>query len=390
MATYGITATGFVKPSIADLIVDFQTAYSAIKANPNFAPDSKISLQIGVMAKMLADSWDALEGIYNAPFPATADDASIPNVMDLVGLQMLPESKSQATCQCTGDPDTVIEIGTQIANANTGDLFAATEKITLPPSGVKDCLFQAIVAGPANVEAGTLTTIINHITGWSGVTNAQEGTVGRISETVTEAKIRRAQSLQVIGASAIDAIVSRVLNEVPNVTSCMGFTNRTMSVDSDGRPPKSNEILVVGGVKEDIGKKLWECTAGGIELYGTQSASVIDSQGNTQVVYYTIPVSIEVMVEITITKYNSKRLPTNYAELIKNAVAAYGNAFPIGQDLITSRWVVPCYGIDGVDEVTIQHKKASGGFTTSDIVMAYNEKTSIDPSTDVFVLGGPV
>ena len=391
MASYGIQATGFVKPTLAQLIADFGAAYATIKANPNLAPDSKISLRIGIMAKMLIDAWEALEGVYNAPFPATADDASMPNVMDLVGLQFLFPAKSQATCQFLGDPGTVIPIGTQIANTNTGDLFELTVAVTLNPSGEGEEVFQAIAAGALNVDAGTLTTIINPITGWSAVTNIAAGTVGRLGETVAEARIRRAQSLQVIGASAIDAIVARVLNEVPNVTACYGFTNRTLVVDSDGRPAKSNEILVVGGLAEDIGAKLWACTAGGIELYGTDSVNVTDSQGNTQVVKYTRASLVSVKVAVTIVSYNPRRLPTNYEGLIQNAVAAFGNAFAIGQDLILSKWYLPIYGIEGVDEVTIEHEKVSfmGSFTTDDIVMLYNEKTTMVGADDVTVVGGP-
>jgi uncharacterized phage protein gp47/JayE len=389
MSSYGIQSTGFVKPTLAQLITDLGVAYAGIKANPNLAADSKISLRIGIMVKMLIDAWEAIEGVYNAPFPATADDASMPNVMDLVGLQFLSPIKSIATCLMSGDPGTVIPLGTQIANTDTGDLFALTVESTLNSAGWAEEVFEAIVAGPANVDAGALTTIINAITGWASVSNSSAGTAGRVGETVAEARIRRAQSLQVIGASAIDAIVARVLNEVANVTACYGFTNRTMLVDSDGRPAKSNEILVVGGLAADIGAKLWECTAGGIELYGTDSVNVTDSQGNTQVVKYTRASMVNVKVAVTIVSYNSRRLPENYVQLIQDAVAAFGNAFPIGQDLILSKWYLPIYGIDGVEEVTITHEKNSGGPTTADIVMAYNEKTVMVAVDDVTVGGGP-
>jgi uncharacterized phage protein gp47/JayE len=308
--------------------------------------------------------------------------------MDLVGLRMLMPIHSIATCQVVGLPGTLIPLGTQIANTNTGDLFALTADISISNVGTGEGVFEAITAGPANVDASTLTTIINPITGWTSVTNAAAGTVGSTGETVAEARIRRAQSLQVIGASAIDAIVARVRDEVPNVTDCLGFTNRTLAYDSDGRPPKSNEILVVGGIPADIGAKLWACTAGGIELYGTDSVNVTDSQGNVQVVKYTVPNLVTVRVEITIVSYNSRRLPSNYELLLKDAVSAYGNAFAIGQSLITTKWFLPIYGIEGINEVTIRHQWGVGGFTTDDIVVPYNNKTTMLPE-GVTVLEGP-
>lgn len=391
MASYGIQSTGFVKPTLAQLIADFGIAYAGIKANPNLAADSKISLRIGIMAKMLIDAWEALEAVFNAPFPTGADDATMPNVMDLVGLQFLLPAKSIATCQFLGNPGTVIPIGTQIANTDTGDLFESTVAVTLDPSGEGEAVFQALVAGPANVDLGALTTIINPITGWAFVANAAAGSVGRLGETVAEARIRRAQSLQVIGASAIDAIVARVLNEVPNVTECIGLTNRTLTVDTTGgavRPAKSNELLVIGGLPEDVGSKLWECTAGGIELWGTTSVNVTDSQGNTQVVKYTVPALIPIQIEVTITRYNARLIPLDYIALVQNAIAAYALQQAIGQPAILSRWMVPVYGITGITEVTLRQKTGIFPFADADIILGYAQKATVTPS-DVSVLGGP-
>jgi uncharacterized phage protein gp47/JayE len=390
MGTYGILSTGFVKPTLAELKSDLGDAYKAIYGTPNLADDSVIGIRIGIMAKQLADAWEALETAYNAPFPATGDDVSFPSAMDLVGLSMLPAAKSVVTCQCSGS-GVVIPANYQISNKDTQEIFELTQSVTIPTNGSVDGIFQALIAGPKSCAAGKMTNIVNTLTGWDTVNNTFDGTPGRNAETVAEARLRRVASLQVIGASAIDAIVARVLNEVPNVTKCMGFTNRTMVADSDGRPPKSNEILVVGGTDADIGAKLWECTAGGIELYGIVSVNVVDSQGNTQVVKYTKAVEVTINVEVTIVVYNAKTLPSNYVALIQDAVVAYGMAFEIGQDLIISRWVVPCYGIPGVDEVTIQHKKGSGAWETVDIVMAYNEKVLMvsGNSGNVSVLGGP-
>jgi uncharacterized phage protein gp47/JayE len=231
------------------------------------------------------------------------------------------------------------------------------------------------VAGPVAADADTVWSISTSISGWDAAANTDAGEVGRLAETVAEARIRRAQSLQVIGASALDAVVSRVLNEVDSVTACIGFQNDTDVVDDDGRPPHSMEILVTGGLPQDIGNKLWACGSGGIPFVGTESVTVVDSQGRNQTMKFTRPDEVAVEVEVTITRYAGESLPTDYQDLIEAAVIAYAATFKIGQDLLIDRWKGPIYAAcSGIDKITIRQKKAAGGWATDDIAMAYNEK----------------
>jgi uncharacterized phage protein gp47/JayE len=372
---FGITAAGFVPMTLTDIKEALQLGYQTIYGNPNLADDSVIGIRIGIMAKMLADAWETLHGVYNAPFPSLSDDASFPNVMDINGLAMLPATKTLVTCQCTGTPGTVITVGSQVKNA-TDDTFELTAEVTIPGGGVIDGVFQAVETGPVPAPMGGLTTIYTPISGWDSVTNAAAGVTGVSAEEVTDARIRRQASLQVVGASALDAIVAKLRNDVANVSNVIGFENDTDVVDSDGRDPHSMEFVVSGGLPQDIANILWATKSGGIALEGAESVTVVDSTGKIHTMHYTIPSEVQVLVEVTITEYTEELLPTNYVDLIKAAVAAYGNAFPIGRNLLIGRWVVPVYGITGVDTVTVRQKKTSGGsWETTDVAMDYNEQT---------------
>jgi uncharacterized phage protein gp47/JayE len=373
--SYGIQSTGFVVPTLQNITDDLVDAYQAIYGTPNTGSGSVIGFRIGIMAKQLKDAWDALAGVYNAPFPARGDDASFPDIMDLVGLQMLPAAKSEVICQCATNEGFGVPLSAgYLITDPSGNVFALTEAVTIPGGGSIDGVFQAVVAGPVPVDIGTTWTISTQITGWDSVENALAGNVGRLEETVAEARIRRAQSLQVIGASALDAIVARIKNNVPNVTLCRGFENPTDTTDSDGRPPHSIEIMVVGGTGGDIGNALWACKAGGIALTGTASVVVQDSQGNNQTIKFTRPTPVAIAVEVTITRYSEETLPTNYEDLITAAIQEYAATFKTGQDLLIDRWLGPVYAAcSGVDKITIRQSKASGGMQTDDIAMAYNE-----------------
>lgn len=83
------------------------------------------------------------------------------------------------------------------------------------------------IAAPAN----TLTVILTPVAGWNSLTNPQAGITGRDQETDAELRLRRAQSLHLLGAATVEAITSRLLQEVPGVTSVIVFENVTMTQD---------------------------------------------------------------------------------------------------------------------------------------------------------------
>jgi len=85
--------------------------------------------------------------------------------------------------------------------------------------------------GPIAAPANSLTEIVTPIAGWTSLTNPQAGNTGRNQETDAELRIRRAQSLHSQGAATVEAIRSRLLQEVPGVTSVTVFENVTMTQD---------------------------------------------------------------------------------------------------------------------------------------------------------------
>lgn len=87
--------------------------------------------------------------------------------------------------------------------------------------------FEAKEKGEQFVPAGTLTVIDTPISGWDSVTNLIPGVVGRDVEEDIELRARRDLSQSVIGASTIEAIKSRILQEIDGVTSSEVYDNRS-------------------------------------------------------------------------------------------------------------------------------------------------------------------
>ena len=217
--------------------------------------------------------------------------------------------------------------------------------------------FQAINYGKIFAPSNTLTIIETPVSGWSAVNNFLAGTPGRDIETDAEARLRREDSLQVVGAGVLEAIVARMLQDVDGVTQVKGYENRTDVTDGDGRPPHSIEIVVEGGTDEDIGNQLWNTKGGGINTYSSSSDyyDITDSNGDLQRMYFTRPILKYAWVKIAINEYyDEETFPADGIDQIEAAVLAWANStFEIGLDIIPQRFHTPVFTIPGLEKVTV-------------------------------------
>lgn len=352
--SYGVTATGFVRPSyndiLTDLIADAETIFGPI----NTGPESAIYQRIVSEAERESLLWDAMEVVYLGMYPDSAAGRSLDGAVQFTGITRLAATHTLATIECTGTAATVIPAASQISNTN-GDLFSVVADITLDGSGTGIGQARAITAGPILALAGTLTTIETPVDGWSAVTNANNGTPGRAVESDSELRIRRAQSLQVGGAGTVEAIRSRLLEQVADVSAATIIENRSDAVDIDGRPAHSFEAVVSGGIDQDIADMLWLVKSAGIETHGGVTVNVTDSQGTVQAVSFSRPINAYIWAKVTVTVGTPAEFPDDASDTIKAKIVEYGSAtFGVGDDVIYQALFGPIYqNVPGISSVTI-------------------------------------
>jgi len=255
------------------------------------------------------------------------------------------------------DDDTVVITSLDTDQADDGlfgaDIDVAWTENSFAEFGTPvDC--DAQETGPTECLVGTLDTIDTPVSGLDGVTNLNDGVKGRDVETDTELRIRREQSLSVTGAGTLDAIRSRILQEVENVVSCSVFENRTDVTDGAGRPPHSFQVVAQGGADQDIGDKIWEVKPAGIQTFGAVEVDVEDTNGDIQVMKFDRPTTKYAWVKVRITTNPEEEFPTGGLTTITNAILAYGQTFVLGQDMIYQKFYSSIYSVQGIADADLE------------------------------------
>lgn len=218
------------------------------------------------------------------------------------------------------------------------------------PQGVSD--YTAVENGETQALEGTLTVIDTPVAGLDRVYNPQDAIVGRNTETDNELRIRRRQTLQVAGAGTLDAIRSRLLN-LEGVTSVLGFENKTLITDIEGRPGKSYEMVVQGGDPQTITQTVWDSKPAGIETFGNQTGTALDSQGIGQQVKWSRPTEVPIWVEVDIE--TDLNFPPSGAALVEQAIIDYINGLGIGKDVVVYPGLICAIGtVAGIVDIVVR------------------------------------
>lgn len=213
-------------------------------------------------------------------------------------------------------------------------------------------LYEAQTAGVLPVPLGSLDTIQNPISGLASVTNLVDGVTGRDTETDSELRVRL-DSAQIQGKATDEAIRSALLSEVPNVSFCKVFSNRTNGTVS-GRPAHTFEAVVQGGLAQEIADKIWEYQPAGIDSYGSVSNTVTDSMGHSQTVKFSRPTPKYIWIKFEITRYSEEVFPTDGGNIITESAVAWGAAYlDVGKDVIRERLFASAFSVPGVASAVI-------------------------------------
>lgn len=239
--------------------------------------------------------------------------------------------------------------------------------------------FRCDTPGAINPAIGTITQIVTSYAGWNSVENDAPAAVGRDAETDNALRSRWSRSVYNRASAMVEAIQAALYN-VDGVTVALVYENTSDDTDADGRPPHSVEAVVDGGADTAIASAIWTHKAAGIDTFGTQSAIVNDSQGVAHTMYFNRPTQVPVYLRIEITPNPEKALSSAALVLIKQAIAAQGNALGVGKDVILQSFfcTIMTAASNAVGYIQLTASTDGTTYTSDNVIISPREVAKFD------------
>jgi uncharacterized phage protein gp47/JayE len=367
---YGVTPTGFVPKPLEAIVEDLVTQQRAtISPSLNTGPKSVVGMMNMIFGTALAKGWEMGAADYRARDPRSASADALDGVSAITGTKRAAATKGTVPLTLTVAPLHTINAGAVAGiQGQPGNLWvtqapATNASTSLPASITVPAVAQTAGVFPAN--AGTITVIASPTDGWLDVTNPTDAVPGTAVEGDPALRVRRVLELARAGGTNIASLRTALLSlrsATGNIVVVSAFVDENTSAWSDslGRPPHCVEAVVQfgPGYSDPDGPglflaALWAGKSGGIPLYGTSSGTIVDSEGITRTVSWSVPAQVLVYVATTIAvdaaQYDPG--PSNDDAPMKAAIKAFGDALAIGQSVVWSR--LNCVIVDqpGVTDV---------------------------------------
>ena len=217
-------------------------------------------------------------------------------------------------------------------------------------------LAQTLQASTEGAAVGDLDGIVSQVDGWSAVANLQAGVAGRLAENGAELRARYPTGLFRLGAATLPSIAPNVRDRVAGVRTVKVFMNNGDVADQLGRPPHSVHVVADGGLDDEVANAIFRVVAAGIDTYGQQLVVVQDDEGAEHAIRFDRPERVYVWVRCvtTLLPPSEQAFPPGGFKEIADNVAAAGEAFTIGEDVILQRLYGAIFRTAGIASVDLR------------------------------------
>ncbi|PIC73349.1 baseplate J/gp47 family protein [Sporosarcina sp. P17b] len=359
----GLTKSGFKRKAYEELL-DSMSA----KAKEKFGQDSNVSersvlgILIRIMAWFLSLLWQDLEHVYHSGYRKTAEGVQLDMLLPFAGIERRLAEYAYGIIEITGTPRTKIPAGFFVSTEEDV-LFFTLYDVTIDETGKVEIEIVASEPGSSgNVFTGEINQIVHPTYGINSVNNLNYTDGGREKETDPEARQRANLTVEGLGSGTAASIHTELL-KTPNVRSAIVVENYEDYEDRFGTPARSIQVFVLGGQDEDIAKAIHKKKAAGIRAFGTSALEIKDASSNYQYIGFTRANEIEIHARVNISVKNSM-FPYNGIDQVKDSLVRYIGGIMtnsqhvaglnMGDRVIHSKALLSVFGVDGVEDVSIQ------------------------------------
>lgn len=390
-----INLTGTIVPDTANLLAQTQQEFKDV-----FGQDLDVAPETpqGVLITAQTIAKDVMvrnnAALANQINPDLSGGVYLDAIWALTGGARDSETDSTVLVNMAGQPGAIIPQGVVGKNSN-GDLFSSNSTIILDPDGNGVSIFTAQESGPIAAPAGTLNIIVEGSLGLETITNPADATLGTLEESDQSAKIKRKNTLGLMGRSQSENVTSYLYNTegVLSLKYRENKTSSTLVIDGVTMFPHSIYVCVDGGTDLAVATGLNESKGGGCNYNngpGTNVTVPVTDPYSGQVidVKYDRPLNIPILVKVTVSLNQAVEDPET---AVRDAIVAYADG-PTG---LTVGKPVSCFELSGAVSraypqlyvVNVETKLASGGsFSNAVIPIEIWEKSTLTESSITVVV----
>lgn len=378
-----ITDTGYVLKTQNEWFEEEQNKYLAIDPEWNLEPSTPDGLKTAADAEIFANLDELGLQAYNSKDPNKASGAELDVICSLSGIVRQPGTPSSVSLTLSGDPSTVVPIGSVVESTENGERWVTDNNATIGGGGSVTVAASSENLGQIEASIDTLTKIVNPVSGWQSVTNAAPATPGTTEETDAELRYRRATSVALAGSNQVDSMHSAIAS-VDGVRRVKVYENDTGAVDANGLPAHSIAPIVDGGTDAAVAMAIYIKKNPGVlqDQPGTPVNVAVTSPvtGNTKTINFSRPVYVDIAITVNVTDDGS--LPGTAAQEIEDAILEYVDGtlldsvvgfnqtgFDIGESVPVGRFYTPVNKVLG---------EYGGSFVTSILLDGGSSPITID------------
>ena len=367
----GLTISGFVPETYDNIKARIEGKLETLNPGFDFSPESPDGQLIGTMTYELFQAWAQLNNVYNSYNPTVASGAALRNIGLITGIPFGAASKSYATLETQGTVGTIIPALSLVSDADGNEFYSSFE-VAIPGN------IQVVSkeSGVLDVSAGSVTTIVTPVTGWTGITQLLDGNSGTTAQTQQQYRNSRQRTVMRNSVSIADAMQAN-LHEL-GIDQANVFNNDSNATVS-GVPANTIEVTVgeISPAITDymIAQVILSTNSMGCSTFGTTTVAITDTQGVSHNISFTKATQFDVEMAINITF-----LDPDFAgaeESIKAALIAHINSLEAGADVVWSRLFqyITAFGEAQINSLTIG--ELGGTLAASNIVIAAGKYTNL-------------
>ena len=374
-----IDRTGIQPTSLTEYVALLERVFrDSLGQTLNLASETPQGQLIGLDALARAQADEVAVAVANGMSLNLATGTQLDAIGSILLLPRIVGERSIVTVTLTGDPGTTIPTGSR-TRTDDDAVFVLDSKVIIPASRSVTATMRSEELGPIPAPAGTLTQMVEAITGWTGVTNPADAQLGRNAETDREYRRRYPMEVAHNGRDGLEHMRARILR-VEGVADARVVDNTTNDdITVQGTVINARCILTVvqGGADADIARAILDTKPAGVGTCGAVQRTVKHAQGmGTAVRFGRITLD---SIALNISIRTRMDFPPDGITLIKQRCAAWvagdytaiegrfeTSGLGIGERLDVQRLLTPIQSVPGHEVVSYAVTLKEGGGEVSD------------------------